>query len=288
MPDTFDDRILAEFEAELSQRALSPATIVNYLADLRAFKRWATGAVSAHFSLLDATQQHISRYRRYLTREKKRAVSTINRHLMALRKFYGFAVGRNLLAADPTTGVALLSSDAAPDAKTLTDEELSKLLTAAEQGSRAGLVRRDVAILQLLAQTGLRVGELVNLKTDDLIFANPGLQLRVTTPSGGGEERRIPLPGDLCRTLEQYLQVRPAAASPHLFLSQEGRAISSRTVQRVVSQCARAARLEGVSAQVLRRTFATQLYRKTNDLALVSRRLGHQTVGITEQYLAAQ
>ncbi len=288
MPDTLDDRILAEFEEDLSQRALSPATIVNYLADLRAYKRWATGAVSGHFSLLDTTQEHVRRYRRHLAREKKRAVSTVNRHLMSLRKFYGFAINRRLLATDPTAGVALVADAATPDAKTLTDEELSKLLTAAGHGSRAGLVRRDVAILQLLMQTGLRVGELVNLQTDDLIFANPGLQLRVLPAQGSGEERRIPLPGDLCRTLDQYLQMRPQSASPHLFLSQEGRAISTRTVQRVISQCARAAQLDGVSAQALRRTFAVQLYHKTNDLALVSKRLGHQTIGITEQYLAAQ
>lgn len=288
MPATLDDRILAEFEEDLSQRALSSSTIVNYLADLRAYSRWTAGEISAHFTLLDTTQEHIRRYRHHLAREKKRAVSTVNRHLMSLRKFYGFAVSRKLLATDPTTGVALVADNGAPEAKTLTNEELSQLLTAAGYGSRAGLVRRDVAILQLLMQTGLRVGEVANLQTDDLIFANPGLQLRVSGPQGNGDERHIPLPGDLCRTLEQYLQVRPQAASPHLFLSQEGRAISTRTVQRIISQCARAAHLDGVSAQALRRTFAVQLYQKTNDLALVSKRLGHQSIGITEQYLAAQ
>lgn len=288
MPATLDDRILAEFEKDLSQRALSASTIVNYLADLRAYSRWAVGQVSEHFTLLDTTQEHVRHYRHYLSREKKRAVSTVNRHLMSLRKFYGFAVNRNLLTTDPTTGVALISHNGTPEAKTLTNEELSQLLTAAERGTRAGLVRRDVAILQLLMQTGLRVSEVVNLQTDDLIFANPGLQLRVSGPQGNSDERHIPLPGDLCRVLDQYLQVRPQAASSHLFLSQEGRAISTRTVQRIISQCARIARLDSVSAQSLRRTFAVRLYQKTNDLALVSKRLGHQTIGITEQYLAVQ
>jgi site-specific recombinase XerD len=288
MPATLDDRFLAEFEEDLSQRALSSSTIVNYLADLRAYSRWATREVSEHFTLLDTTQEHVRRYRHHLAREKKRAVSTVNRHLMSLRKFYGFAVSRKLLATDPTAGVALVSDNGTSETKTLSNEELSQLLSAAERGSRAGLVRRDVAILQLLMQTGLRVSEVVNLQTDDLIFANPGLHLRVSGPQANGDERRIPLPGDLCRTLDQYLQVRPQAVSSHLFLSQEGRAISTRTVQRIISQCARAAQLDGVSAQALRRTFAVQLYKKTNDLALVSRRLGHQTIGITEQYLAAQ
>jgi site-specific recombinase XerD len=57
-------------------------------------------------------------------------------------------------------------------------------------------------------------------------------------------------------------------------------------VQRIISDCAKTAGLEGVSAQSLRRTFAVQLWEKTKDLKLVSQRLGHQNCTITEQYLA--
>jgi site-specific recombinase XerD len=241
---------------------------------------------SLHFSLLETRQDHIRRYLHYLSKELGRAVSTVNRHLMSLRKFYGFVAKQNLLTNDPTAGVALTPDSGSVSTKTLTDSETEKLLFAARNRSRAGLVRRDVAILQLLLHTGLRVGEVVELQTDDLIFDHPGIHLRVRSSQQHGPARELPLSGELCKVLDKYLQVRPHSSSGHLFLSQGGRPISTRTVQRIIAQCAKEAKVDDVSAQALRRTYATQLYIKTKDLVLVSRRLGHQNITYTEQYLS--
>ena len=87
-----DEAILTRFEETLSQAALASSTIVNYLADLRAFLRWGKGELTPEFSLLQAKQEHVRRYREYLAQELNRATSTVNRHLMALRKFFIFAV----------------------------------------------------------------------------------------------------------------------------------------------------------------------------------------------------
>jgi integrase/recombinase XerD len=86
--------------------------------------------------------------------------------------------------------------------------------------------------------------------------------------------------------LDDYLKVRPESRAENLFLSQEGRSLSPRTVQRIISDCAHGAGITGVTAQSIRRTFAARLFQKTEDLALVSKRLGHQNIAITEQYLS--
>lgn len=288
MPQDQDELLLTRFEEALSLSALSSSTIVNYLADLRAFFRWGKAEFGEQFSLLFVTQEHIRLYRYHLAQELKRATSTVNRHLMALRKFFLFAQETGQVSLDPTAGVSLVQHDGQVMSRCLLEDERDKLLQAAENGSRAGLVRRDLAILQLLLHTGLRVGEVVDLKKDDLIFDNPGVRLKVCSGQDETCARYLPLPVEVRKALHDYLAVRPHTSSiEHLFLSQDGRPISNRTVQRIVNNCAKSAGLEGVSAQSLRRTFAVQLYSETNDLELVSVRLGHQNTTITEQFLAS-
>jgi site-specific recombinase XerD len=287
MPSNQDDIILTKFEEALNQMALSSSTIVNYLADLRAFERWGKGEVVAEFILLQTTPEHIRQYRNYLSQKLSRAASTVNRHLMALRKFFAFAVELGLIAQNPTNGVSLVQDNGQAASRPLTKEEIENLLSAAQNGSRAGLIRRDVAILQLLLNTGLRVSEIVNLKREDLTFNDPGVLLHVCDLHDEDKVRRLPLSGQVCKALNDYLQVRPKTATiDHLFLSQDGRPISKRTVQRVISNCAKAVGIEGVSAQSMRRTYAVHLFLETQDLALVSERLGHQNCNITEQFLS--
>jgi integrase/recombinase XerD len=280
-----DDRVLVKFEEFLTMSAFSSSTIVNYMADLRTFLRWGHQAGGEKFSLLEVTQEHIRLYRYYLTSEQNRAASTVNRHLMSLRKFFSIIYKMGDIALNPTEGVSLVSDNRDINSRVLNSAEIEKLLLAAQTGTRAGLIRRDTAVLQLLLYTGIRVSEIVELKTDDLVFDNPGVNLRVTSGRNHDDVRHLPLPGQTYKILHQYLQVRPQHGSDHLFLSQHGHSISSRTVQRIVNSCARSAKLEDVSPQILRRTFAHQLFTQTASLELVSKRLGHQNHSITEQFL---
>jgi integrase/recombinase XerD len=283
-----DEIMLLKFEESLSQAELSASTIVNYLADLRVFVRWGKHEIGHHFSLVQVNSDHIRLYRYHLAQELKRATSTVNRHLMALRKFFVLAKEMRDVAEDPTSGIALVHEDGQAISRALSKEEAEKLLAAAQNGSRAGLVRRDLAILQLLLQTGLRVSEIVALQKEDVVFDYPGVQLKVCRDrQDDAKTRHLPLAGDICKTLHEYLKVRPQTSTTnHFFLGQEGRPISSRTVQRIISDCAKVVGLEGVSAQSLRRTFALHLFAETQDIELVSERLGHQTKAITEHYLS--
>ena len=282
MPAEPDELILTQFEEALTLAAHSPATVVNYLSDLRAFGRWGKQEFGRDFLLSTATQEHVRLYRYYLAQELQRASATVNRHLMALRKFFAVARRLGAAAANPTDGVSLVQDDRQAGSRPLTGDEAHKLLQAARQGTRAGLVRRDVAIIQLLLTTGLRVSEIIELQTDDVIFDDPGVRLKVCAGQNHHCTRYVPLPPQAYKALVDYMTVRPPTqAGGHLFLSQDGRSISPRTVQRIVTGCARTAGLEGVSAQSLRRTFAVQLLAETNNVELVAQRFGHQTSSIT-------
>ncbi len=279
------EALLARFEEYLVLTRLSPLTVVNYLADMRDLLRWGMDQVDPDFSLPDLTLATIHEYLAYLSDEKQYAASTVNRRLQALRKFCGFAVQAGLMEIDPTDGIQLLQGDGGLSAAPLSGREVEVLLgvSISEQPS---LARRDTAILMLLLHTGLRVNELVALCLEDVQFDHPGTHLLVRDVQGG-EARRVPLEGEARHALSDYLSVRPnIPGEAHLFLSREGRPLSARSVQRIVGACARAAGLKDVSPQILRRTYASRLLASTGDLALVSQRLGHQSLATTTRYIA--
>ena len=274
-----DDPLLRHFEEYLVRSALSPTTVVNYLADLRAFTRWFAERHGEGVSLTLLTSEDVRAYRRYLLDEEKRAPSTINRRLQAVRKFCSFAVKVGLMEDNPAAEVRL--REVRPTApRSLGPDEVERLLEAV-RGKRPSLVKRDYAIIRLLLATGIKVGELVDLRLSDIRLGEDGGELTV-----GSDRRCIPLDAATCAALRDYLRVRPASPGDgNLFLSQEGRPISRRTVQRLVSAYAAEAGLKGVSPRVLRHTCAKSMLEETGDLATVARLLGHRSLKTTARYL---
>lgn len=279
-----NELFLSQFEDFLNQIALSPKTIANYLADLRVFTRWAEETQSPRFQLTAVTPAQIRAYRDHLQHERHRAPATINRHLQALRKCCAYIAQTNLSPLNAAEEIALVNApNTAPD-KAMTEPEIKALLSAAT-AARSSIARRDAAILHLLVKTGLRVAEVADLQMDDVVFDYPGVHLTIRDSRGKGT-RDIPLPEEVCHALKEWLVIRPkTGVIPQVFLSQEGKPVSARTIQRIVERCARSAGLNDVTAQLLRRTYALQLLAQTDDLALVSQRLGHQDTAITLQYL---
>ena len=281
---SINEAALLRFEQYLAQISLSPKTIASYLTDLNVFTRWATEVNSDEFSIVQVTPDQIRAYLTYLLDDLGRAPSTANRHLQALRKWCTYLAEANLAPINATEEISLVSLDKQCAPKTLLQEEVVSFLAAANN-TRVAIAKRDQAILYLLVKAGLRVAEVVGLQIDDVVFDYPGVHLTVRDSRGWGM-RDIPLAPDVCRGMKEYLMIRPkTATSPYVFLTQEGNPLSARTVQRIVSRCAKKAQLVGVTAQLLRRTYAMHLLTQTGDLNLVTQRLGHQTTKITLRYL---
>lgn len=282
---TDNSKILTQFEQYLSQIALSPMTITNYMADLRVFTRWAEQNYPPQFSLQRVSPTQIRAYRDYMLNEKKRAVSTINRHLQALRKCCAYLSQTQLAPSNAADEINLLRNSWRDNGHLIISDEKMTILLQAALKTRPSIAKRDFAIMQLLAYAGLRVTEVVNLSQDDVEFDFPGIHLTVKD-SREQIVRSLPLPESVCGALKEWLGIRPQTTNfDNLFLSQEGRPMSVRTVQRIVSRCAKEEGIRGVTAQVLRRTFAHRLWEETDNIELVRQRLGHQTQVITAQYL---
>jgi site-specific recombinase XerD len=278
-----NEELLDRFEAHLAASSLASATVVNYLADLRMFARWLSDRDDSGDHLLTVDLRDVRAYVEHLKQVQNYASSTINRHLQSVRKFYWYIVRQGIMSTNPAKKLRLLPAGQQSRPLLLIPEEIELLLDAASRSGGAYAIR-DVAILRLMVDAGLKVGELIDLTLDDL--EPVGSTAYVYPSRTASPRRRVPLPPAASEALEHYLADRPTEGdSKHLFLSTDGSPISVRVVQRMVASHARTAGLDGVTPQTLRYAYAHRLMSQTGDLALVMERLGHRNTAITARYL---
>jgi site-specific recombinase XerD len=275
---------LERFEVYLSSSALAPATVVNYLADLRAFLRWSEETGGTACSPFELETPDIRDYCSYLQNVKMHAPATINRRLQALRKFYGLAVEQGWTLTNPAESVPLLSDIVSERSRSLTSEDVACLLAAVRGGRRRGRAR-DWAIIQILLGAGLKLSELTQVRLSD-VHLDVDLPHLSVCGDDGNPGRTIPLEDGVSDALHSYLTTRQAAQGvDHLFVNRDGKPLSIRSVQRLLSHYAKKAGLDGLTTQALRYVYARRVYESHGDLRVVARRLGHRHLATTIRYL---
>lgn len=279
-----DNGLLEQFELHLIDSALAPATVVNYLADLRAFLRWSEKRGGTDVSSLDLEASDIEAYCSYLQTTKNHMPATINRRLQTIRKFYGFAVVEGWTPANPASEVQLLSEVVSDRTRCLTSDDISRLLEAVREG-HPRRAARDWAIIQVLLGTGLKLGELTEVRLSDVhLGANPPCLDVCSTP--GEPDRTVPLEPAVCDALHAYLATRRASEGvERLFVNRDGNVLSTRSVQRLLRQYAQEARLDNLTTQALRYVYARRVFAESGDLKAVARLLGHRHLATTIRYL---
>jgi integrase/recombinase XerC len=276
--------LLEQFEAHLTGTGLSSATVVNYLADLRAFLRWCEEASDAASSPFRLDVQDIQAFCSYLKESKKHAPATINRRLQALRKFYNLAIIQGWALTNPADDVPLLDEIASERTRSLTPEDIDSLLDAVQRG-RARWVDRDWAIFQVLLGAGLKLGELTQVRLDDVHLDGDRPFLHIAgVPDEPG--RNVALDEPVCDALRIYLSSRRSTEGvDHLFVNRDGNPLSTRSVQRLIRHYARTSGLDGLTTQSLRYVYARKIFQDSGDLKEVARQLGHRHLATTIRYL---
>jgi site-specific recombinase XerD len=203
--------------------------------------------------------------------------------MQSLRRFGRFAVIAGLRNSSPAHDVRLLDERIRPVPSTLTEAEVTQLAEVAQcRPSRTA--PRDLAILQLVLHSGIRVSELVRLRLADIDLRD---HYGTLTIRGHGDHRgrRMPLNEVARRALRTYLQQPRSARSTHVFVSWRGKPLPIPSVQRVVANLGEAVGLE-ISAGTLRDTYARNLWRNTGDLSLLAERLGHKGPEAVLKYMS--
>src|SRR5262249_41669971 len=153
----------------------------------------------------------------------------------------GWALEKHLLKANVAAEVHFVSVAERLCPKGLSDAEVQALLRAAGQ-TRHGLARRNYALVELLLEKGLRVGEAAALRVGDLDLRDRSGVVRVREGKGR-KQREVPLNAGARRALKLYLAGRDRRGEEYLFLSERGgQPLSLRTMQATVSDLARRAK----------------------------------------------
>ena len=278
-------QVLADYERHLAvERSLSAHTVRAYLADVQAMLVHATALGHSELTTLD-----LRTLRSWLARQQTlgRSRTTMARRATAVRVFTAWLLRTGRAANDP--GAALGSPKAhrtLPPA--LRHEETRLLLDAAAERAhgRGPVDLRDLAILELLYATGIRVGELCGLDVDDLDH-----ERRVVRVLGKGrKERSVPYGVPAGKAVDDWLRSgRPSLArpgsGPALFLGARGGRIDPRAVRTLVHERLRdVPGAPDLGPHGLRHTAATHLLEGGADLRSVQELLGHSSLATTQIY----
>jgi integrase/recombinase XerC len=284
-----DQDLIDEFKNHLIRQDLAEATIRAYLSDLDVFQRWLSWVFEGRpVSLVHVHTAELAAFRKSLIREKNQQPASVNRRVQTLRTFYGFLAEQGVIEEDPAHQLRFVRLGAATQPRALSRQEVLSLLRAAQQ-SGEGMARRNTAILQLMLQTGLRVGEVAALQVEDVQLRQRS-GLVVVREGKGRRARQVPLNAAARRALDQYLATRgegDSAPTAAFFKSKRAAPLTVRGLQKMILTLVRRADLdrEGTSAHTLRHTFATDYLKsrpgKLVDLATL---LGHESLDTTAIY----
>ncbi|HET9652840.1 MAG TPA: site-specific tyrosine recombinase XerD [Usitatibacter sp.] len=260
---------------------LARNTLESYRRDVGQFAAWLREAQGR--ALLEAGSADLQRHLAWQVDEKHARPRTTSRLVSSLKRFFQFAVREGLRHDDPAT---TLESPKLPRSlpRSLSEAEVEALLAAPDVETPHGL--RDRAMLETLYASGLRVSELVGLKTVQV-----SLDMGVVRILGkGSKERLTPLGEEATDWITRYQEeARPALLgarkSDALFVTARGAPLTRQAFWALIKRYAvRAGIARSISPHTLRHAFATHLINHGADLRVVQMLLGHADISTTQIY----
>ncbi len=266
-------RCRTEFERWLEGEEKSALTIKNYLCDLDAFVRWFEKKQDQEFSPTGVTSIDLGEYKHHLAALEYKPQS-INRKLSTLKTFFNWAEGAGVILSLPRVPKPI--RETRPGLKWLDRREQHALLRRVEQGGNS----RDLAIVKLLLNTGLRVSELCALTWSD-ISTTPKTGTLTVCSRNGGKKREIPLNKDARSALLSLCYDSNPNPNAPILTGQRG-PLSPRGVETMLTKYK--GDLSNLSPHSLRHTFCKNLIDAGVGLEQVAAIAGHESLDTTRLY----
>lgn len=274
------------------EQDLAADTVRNYLSDLRQFAAfcevtWAEGEEAGEpFSPANVTTPTITLYRSHLKNALELKPASINRHLISIKRYFGWAVDEGRVSRDPGKAVKLVPRVVSPP-RHLTDREEAALVAAVE---RYGSLR-DRTLIVVALHTGLRAEELCGLKPSQVKIAKRSGRLEVWGKRS--KYREVPLNSTAREALAEWM-AELQEGTPCLFPSRKGekngnderelRPLTDRAIGYVVAKYAALAKVEDVSPQDLRHRFGYVMAERA-PLHRLAQIMGHDSLDTTMVYV---
>jgi integrase/recombinase XerD len=263
------------------EKNLSDNTIKSYENDLKKILSFFQENKINDFN--DVTAELISKF---FERQRNEGIdsATVARYMSSIKGFWEYLETNKYVEKNPTEKlVSVKKSRKLPSV--LSVEEVDKIMNAPDTSDLLGL--RDKAILELFYSSGLRVSELINLKTSDLFFADEVIRVF----GKGSKERVVPIGSSAVEWITKYMKSsRPHLAKKNksenfLFLNRRGTKLSRMWIWKIFKQYSKEAGIKKeIHPHTFRHSFATHLLEGGADLRAVQEMLGHSDISTTQIY----
>jgi integrase/recombinase XerD len=283
-----NERIQAFLKFLETDKGYAQNTVAAYKNDLNQFFQYIEREQHL-YNWSDVKKNFITNYINRLKDSGDYASSTVARKVAAIKSFFHFLVAEHTIEEDPTYALdSPKVKKRLPKAISLAEIERILDAPAAENGPKA---ERDLALLEMLYASGMRVTELVSLNLSDLsLEEDNGDTVTVRSKKNNAKERVIPLAGPAVKILKQYIEngreqmlVNPNAEA--LFLNNRGQRLTRQGLWLIIKHYVETV---GISTKVtphtLRHSFAAHKLSQGKSLQDIQKLLGHANISTTQVY----
>jgi site-specific recombinase XerD len=267
--------IISKFENKLKEDNKSIYTIIAYTKDIEQFLDFCKDNRKKDLNKVESSDIEA-----FIEDRKKKGytLKSISRKLNSIKTFFRFAIEQSHINDNPSSTIS----------HPKLESHIPRVLTTQEYRSLRDVCRKDqrlYSIVELLIQTGMKIGELCRLELDDITYKN-GLpsKLRIKRYESS-LEREIPLNQAASQAIADYLQIRPKFdGKKTLFLTKTGNPLLMRNIRFYLDRAFKKAGIKEATVNDLRNTFIAHHLAKGTSILFISQIVGHKRVSTTERY----
>jgi len=265
-----------KFIADLQSKGRSEATVIAYSKDIEQLLNFFSKEGIS--SIEDTTIEDLEKYKQNL-QDNNYTPKSISRKINSTRTFYRYLLDNSLIQDNPSEKLAHPKFETKPP----------RVLTEMEYRALRDVSRVDVrlySIVEILLQTGIRIGELAALTLDDIRKSNDGrIDYLYIKAAGSHPQRKVPLNRSAKKAIDEYLELRPETEDDTLFVTKNGRPLLVRNIRTAIDKSFEKAGIKNAKVNDLRNTFIAHHLANGVSLVVVSKLVGHKRLSTTEKYL---
>jgi site-specific recombinase XerD len=264
------------FVKDLEEKGRAESTIIAYSKDIEQLLNFLSE--EGITSLDEVDIEELEKYKQDL-QDNNYTPKSVSRKINSTRTFFKFLLEKRVIKDNPSEKLAH------PKFKT----KPPRVLTEMEYRALRDVSRVDVrlfSIVELLLQTGIRIGELAALTLDDIRQSKDGkIDFLYIKASGSHSARKVPLNKSAKKALDEYLKIRPETEDDTIFITKNGRPLLVRNIRTAIDKAYEKAGIKNAKVNDLRNTFIAHHLANGVSLVTVSKLVGHKRLSTTEKYL---
>ncbi len=262
--------LIIGFVNDLKKGGKSEYTLVAYKKDLEQFGDYLKSGGKLSVSQIE--REDIEGFIRVLIEEKNYTKKSASRKLNSIRTFFRYLKSGGLVTNNPAGDIAHPKYEQAPP----------RILSRLEYRGLRDVAKEDLrtfAMIELLLQTGMKIGELAGLKLEDI------KPTQITIVSGKNVSREVPLNKASSIALKEYLKIRPPFPDTHILITRTGRPMLIRNIRQIINRCFMDVGIQGATVNDLRNTFIAHQLTNGTSLEYIAQIVGHRRLSSTERFL---